>query len=131
MLKIVYVAETDAQAQAELEEPMTNYLKAAYLANAADRLEAVIATEENHSAGMAASVAPERRAEFLDRALIAGSPDTVAARIQELADAGVTQLMLWMTWGYNDPERVRRAFRLFTDEVMPRFGAAAAIPIAG
>ena len=49
------------------------------------------------------------------------SPDTVARQIQDYADVGVTGMMLWLTWGSNDPERVQRSMRLFVDEVMPRF----------
>ena len=36
------MAETDAQAWADVEEPVTNYLQAAWIANSADSLEAEI-----------------------------------------------------------------------------------------
>ena len=39
MLKIVYVGETDEQAEADIAVPLSNYLRAAYLANSADRIE--------------------------------------------------------------------------------------------
>jgi alkanesulfonate monooxygenase SsuD/methylene tetrahydromethanopterin reductase-like flavin-dependent oxidoreductase (luciferase family) len=108
MLKLVYVAETDAQAQADIAAPLASYLHAAYLANSADRIE----TE-----GVVQDPAP-----FQARAMIVGSPDTVARQIQKYADVGVSGMMLWLTWGSNDAACVRRSMRLFVDEVMPRFG---------
>jgi alkanesulfonate monooxygenase SsuD/methylene tetrahydromethanopterin reductase-like flavin-dependent oxidoreductase (luciferase family) len=107
MLKIVYVAESDAQAERDIAEPLGNYLRAAYLANSADRI-----SESSDGQDIDA---------FKERAIIVGSPDTVARHIARYAEVGVTGMMLWLTWGHNDPERVRRSLRLFVDEVMPRF----------
>ena len=56
--------------------------------------------------------------------MLVGSPDTVARGIASYAEAGVTQMMLWFTWGGNDPRRVQRSFDLFVHEVMPRFAPA-------
>ena len=124
MLKLVYVAETDEQARLDLAGPVDDYLHAAYLANAADTLEANVGQE--NSLIRTAAATPEKRADFLTRALIWGSPETVAAELQKFADVGVPQMMLWFTWGYNDPERISRSFQLFVDEVMPRFAPASA-----
>jgi alkanesulfonate monooxygenase SsuD/methylene tetrahydromethanopterin reductase-like flavin-dependent oxidoreductase (luciferase family) len=107
VLKIMYVAESDAQAEADIAEPLDNYLRAAYLANSADRISESGASQDTLA--------------FKDRAMIYGSPETVARQIQDYADVGATGMMLWLTWGYNDAERVRRSMRLFVDEVMPRF----------
>lgn len=120
MLKIVYVAETDEQARRDLTGPVDDYLHAAFIANSADRLEAEVSAVDGPI--RTAATTPEKRADFLARAMIWGSPDTVAAEIKKFADVGVPQMMLWFTWGYNDPDRVRRSLRLFVDEVMPRFG---------
>jgi alkanesulfonate monooxygenase SsuD/methylene tetrahydromethanopterin reductase-like flavin-dependent oxidoreductase (luciferase family) len=109
MLKLVFVAETDAQAEADIVEPLSSYLRAAYLANSADRI---------------AEPAEQDPAAFKSRAMIVGAPDTVARQIQEYADVGVAAMMLWLTWGGNDAGRVRRSMRLFVDEVMPRFSPA-------
>ena len=108
MLKIVYVAASDARAEADIAEPLENYLRAAYLANSADRI-----SESGDSLLDTAA--------FKERAMIYGSPDTVASQIQTYVDVGVTGMMLWLTWGSNDPDRVRRSMRLFVDAVMPRF----------
>jgi alkanesulfonate monooxygenase SsuD/methylene tetrahydromethanopterin reductase-like flavin-dependent oxidoreductase (luciferase family) len=139
MLKIVYVAETDEQAEREIAEPLANYLRAARLANSADRIyEASEAPLAPHVAAAAASpVGPPSTngpyppsattldtEAFKERAMIFGSPHTVAREIQNYADVGVTGMMLWLTWGYNDADRVRSSLRLFVNEVMPRFAAA-------
>jgi alkanesulfonate monooxygenase SsuD/methylene tetrahydromethanopterin reductase-like flavin-dependent oxidoreductase (luciferase family) len=120
MLKMIYVAETDTRAEAESDEPIRHYLYAAYVANSADSIEADVARSEDGRIASPSAIHGQSPEELRARAMIVGSPDTVAARIREYADAGVTQMMLWFTWGYNDPERVKRSFRLFVEEVMPR-----------
>ena len=162
MLKIVYVAETDEQAEREIAEPLANYLRAARLANSADRIyeasEVPPAPPLQPANPAAANPAnPTSQANplahqanpptnpanplstngpyppsattldteaFKERAMIYGSPDTVAREIQAYADVGVTGMMLWLTWGSNDANRVRSSLRLFVNEVMPRFAAA-------
>ena len=130
MLKMIYLAETDARATFESEGPIGHYLQAAYVANSADSIEAEVARREDGRAGQTPNLFGQSPDELRARAMIVGSPDTVAAKIREYADVGVTQMMLWFTWGYNDPERVRRSFQLFVDEVMPRFAPDAASSIA-
>lgn len=118
MLKLIYVAETDAEARAEVGEPLDSYLRAAYLANSADHIEAQMTTPAAN--GESASPSLERD-QFMQRAMIIGSPASIAAQLQEYAELGVTHTMVWLTWGYNDAERVRRSLRLFVEEVLPRF----------
>jgi len=121
---MIYVAETDAQAWAEVEEPITNYLRAAWIANSADSLEAAISRTSDGGIVYATKVSPESRQALVDRAMIVGSPDTVAARLLEYAEVGVEHIMLWFVWGYNSPERVWRSFELFNQAVRPRLAAA-------
>jgi alkanesulfonate monooxygenase SsuD/methylene tetrahydromethanopterin reductase-like flavin-dependent oxidoreductase (luciferase family) len=123
-LKMIYVAETDAQAWADLDEPITNYLQAAWIANSADSLEAEISRDANGRIVFATSVPAESRQALVERAMIAGSPETVAARLLEYAAVGMDHLMLWFVWGYNSPERVWRSFELFNQEVRPRLVGA-------
>jgi alkanesulfonate monooxygenase SsuD/methylene tetrahydromethanopterin reductase-like flavin-dependent oxidoreductase (luciferase family) len=110
MLKMIYVAETDEQAREQAGPAIANYVRAAYLANSADSVEA--------------TVSGDSRPDLVERAMMVGSPDSVARQIQAYADVGVGQMMLWFTWGYNDPRSVQRSFDLFVREVMPRFDAA-------
>jgi len=51
-----------------------------------------------------------------------GSPDIVAARVDELRRLGVGEMLCWMNFGGLPQERVRRrSMELFAREVMPRF----------
>jgi alkanesulfonate monooxygenase SsuD/methylene tetrahydromethanopterin reductase-like flavin-dependent oxidoreductase (luciferase family) len=113
-LKMIYVGETDEQAWADVQEPITNYVQAAWIANSADSLEAEV------------SVLPETRKTMVERAMIIGGPETVAATLREYAEVGVEHMMLWFVWGYNSPERVWRSFELFNQEVRPRLGSVRA-----
>jgi alkanesulfonate monooxygenase SsuD/methylene tetrahydromethanopterin reductase-like flavin-dependent oxidoreductase (luciferase family) len=59
------------------------------------------------------------------RGSIAGSPDTVAAKIQELVDLGINHMHLRFTgeWAGATRQTVKDSAELFAREVMPRFGA--------
>ena len=53
-----------------------------------------------------------------------GSPDTIAAKIQQYADVGIGNVLLSFNNGLYEPNRVaatRRSLDLFVREVMPRF----------
>jgi len=50
-----------------------------------------------------------------------GSPDTVAAKIDELRRLGVGEVLCWMNFGGLPQEGVRRSMELFAREVMGRF----------
>jgi alkanesulfonate monooxygenase SsuD/methylene tetrahydromethanopterin reductase-like flavin-dependent oxidoreductase (luciferase family) len=119
-LKMIYVAETDSQAWAEVQEPIMNYLQAAWVANSADSLEAEISRTSDGRVVYATSVSPESRQALVERAMIVGSPETVASTLREYAAVGVEHMMLWFVWGYNTPARVWRSFELFNQEVRPR-----------
>jgi alkanesulfonate monooxygenase SsuD/methylene tetrahydromethanopterin reductase-like flavin-dependent oxidoreductase (luciferase family) len=138
MLKMIYVSETDDKALDEAGPAIAYYVEAATLANSADSIETDVARREREAAdaaagrgkepqAFAASVPVQKRQDLIDRAMIVGSPDTVARHIAAYAEAGVRQMMLWFTWGANDPRRVQRSFDLFVREVMPRFTPSAAL----
>ena len=50
-----------------------------------------------------------------------GSPETVAAKIEEMRRIGVGEVMCWMNFGGLPQDKVRRSMELFAREVMPRF----------
>jgi alkanesulfonate monooxygenase SsuD/methylene tetrahydromethanopterin reductase-like flavin-dependent oxidoreductase (luciferase family) len=125
-LKMIYVADTDAQAWADVEEPVTNYLQAAWVANSADSLEAEISRTSDGQVVLATAVTAETRQTMIERAMIVGGPETVASRLREYAAVGVEHMMLWFAWGYNTPARVWRSFELFNEEVRPRLATAGA-----
>ena len=59
------------------------------------------------------------------RGTIAGSPDTVAAKIQELVDLGINHMHLRFIgeWAGETRQTVKESAELFAREVMPRFPA--------
>ncbi len=122
-LKMIYVAESDEQAWADVQEPITNYLQAAWIANAADSLEAEIARDTDGRVMYATTVSAETRQGLIERAMIFGGPETVAATLREYAAVGVEHMMLWFVWGFNSPEHVWRSFNLFNQEVRPRLAS--------
>jgi len=56
-------------------------------------------------------------------ALVAGTPDTVAKRVEDLADIGVNYVIGSFAWGDLDHAESLASLRLFAKEVMPRFRA--------
>jgi len=108
-LKIVHVAETDEAAMARARPYILRYLVQSAKANSADFI-----TEEQ---------AGESADDFIARAAIIGSPETVARRLQQHADAGVPNVMIWTTFGEMPHETVMASLKLVVDEVMPRIGA--------
>jgi alkanesulfonate monooxygenase SsuD/methylene tetrahydromethanopterin reductase-like flavin-dependent oxidoreductase (luciferase family) len=123
-LKMIYVGETDAQAWADVQEPITNYLQAAWIANSADSLEAEISRGSEGQISYTTNVSAETRQAMIERAMIIGGPETVAATLREYANVGVDHMLLWFVWGYNSPERVWRSFELFNQEVRPHVGVS-------
>lgn len=60
-------------------------------------------------------------------ASVAGSPDTVAAKIQELVDVGINHLHLRFIgeWAGNTRQTAKESAELFAREIMPRFAGVA------
>jgi alkanesulfonate monooxygenase SsuD/methylene tetrahydromethanopterin reductase-like flavin-dependent oxidoreductase (luciferase family) len=60
------------------------------------------------------------------RALIAGTPDTVAAKVQELMDTGINHLLVRFLgeWPGQTRSISEQSMRLFSSDVMPRFKSA-------
>ncbi len=57
--------------------------------------------------------------------ILIGSPSTVRAQIEELAETGINYLICAFQWGSLTHAEATASMRLFVREVMPRFGAAA------
>ena len=55
---------------------------------------------------------------FLDR-LYFGSPDTVTAKFKQAAEMGVTNISNWMMFGGIEHEKIMRSIRLMGEEVIP------------
>ena len=57
----------------------------------------------------------------MQHAYLAGTPDTVAGKIEELRDAGVRNLLLNANVGQIPDEIIENSLRLFGEKVLPRF----------
>ncbi|MEW2165609.1 LLM class flavin-dependent oxidoreductase [Streptomyces sp. NPDC007084] len=110
--QMIHVAETDEQAWAEVEpalEAFRSFGSKPSKDGAGD-----------WAKGSYRGVSGDRET-FVNQAVTVGSPDTVAARLQEFADNGVPHVRTMFSFGYAPRERVDRSIELFTSEVMPRF----------
>jgi alkanesulfonate monooxygenase SsuD/methylene tetrahydromethanopterin reductase-like flavin-dependent oxidoreductase (luciferase family) len=68
-------------------------------------------------------VSPQNPDEFLERAMIAGSPDTVAAQIESYGAVGVGHMSLLFNFGFMTAAESGLSLKLFLDEVLPRFNS--------
>ena len=116
LAKMIFVGEDDAGACREAEPIVDAYISAANRSRSADNAEAAM------SAGVGASEA-HVKADYLERAIIIGGPETVARQLAEYAEIGLGHLMLWFSWGFMSAETADRSLTLFIDEVVPRYNA--------
>ncbi|MCH9036279.1 MAG: LLM class flavin-dependent oxidoreductase, partial [Chloroflexi bacterium] len=58
---------------------------------------------------------------LLERAMIAGSPDDVGEKLQEIQDVGIDYLICWTDVGGFPHEKAMRTLELFGAQVMPLF----------
>jgi alkanesulfonate monooxygenase SsuD/methylene tetrahydromethanopterin reductase-like flavin-dependent oxidoreductase (luciferase family) len=95
-IRHVFVGETDEAAQRDGREAVEYYMK---------------------STALFRPIGAHERDE-----MIFGSPDTCAARIEELQRrAGVNYILCWMNFGGMPQDQVLRSMRRFAHQVMPRF----------
>lgn len=121
LMRMVYVAETDEQAEREarqLIEDLFMYVGGVrprdIFANPGEKL-----TDEEQTGSWWDFLFPREH-------LFIGSPETVRAQIAHLnAEYGVDRLVLWSWIPGLTQEQVMRSNRLFVDEVMPHFPGAA------
>ncbi len=123
--KHVYVAPTDAEAQAEAHDPEMWYRDAFIRSLSAEQLHGLHPSVYDAANVMLARLHSQSWEELLQSALVIGSPETVAQKIADLDEVGVGEMVCWMNFGGLAPEKVRRSMQLFAEEVMPRFHRAA------
>lgn len=115
--RFVYVAETDDRARREFEAPLLELIR-----ERAPDLRPVL--EQRYGGEL-----PYAR--FVEDFLVVGSPETVTARLHDLAaEAGCTDVLATLNFVTLDHELAMRSMALFAEEVMPacREAVAAALP---
>jgi alkanesulfonate monooxygenase SsuD/methylene tetrahydromethanopterin reductase-like flavin-dependent oxidoreductase (luciferase family) len=126
--KHVYIAPTDEEAQAEAKGPELWYLDSFIRSLSTEGLRGLHPSVYERSEAMVNGLRKRTWEDLLESALLIGSPETVARKVQELQDAGVGELACWMNFGGIPPEKARRSMQLFAEEVAPRFrGTATAV----
>jgi alkanesulfonate monooxygenase SsuD/methylene tetrahydromethanopterin reductase-like flavin-dependent oxidoreductase (luciferase family) len=117
LMRMVYVAETDEQAEAEsrqLIEDLYNYVGGVrprgMFANPDEKL-----TDEEQTGSWWKFLYPREH-------LFIGSPETVRQQLEHLySEYGVDRVVLWSWIPGLTQEQVMRSNKLFVDEVMPHF----------
>jgi alkanesulfonate monooxygenase SsuD/methylene tetrahydromethanopterin reductase-like flavin-dependent oxidoreductase (luciferase family) len=117
----IYVAPTDAQALAEAKAAELWYQEAFRRFVLPDRIEDAHPSLQPGFRAMAERLSTINWDDLVRETVAFGSPDTVAAKIQEMRAIGVGQVLCWMSFGGLAQERVRRSMELFAREVMPAF----------
>jgi alkanesulfonate monooxygenase SsuD/methylene tetrahydromethanopterin reductase-like flavin-dependent oxidoreductase (luciferase family) len=112
------IADTDAEAQAHARviiERLAEGVKRNWSAPRPDSEGGPTFTKE------ALGISAEDPQAFLEGAMLVGSPDTIARKIDDIQAAGIRHLMLCFNYGYMTTEQADRQLDLFLDEVYPRF----------
>jgi alkanesulfonate monooxygenase SsuD/methylene tetrahydromethanopterin reductase-like flavin-dependent oxidoreductase (luciferase family) len=125
----VVVADTDEEAQRRAEKAKAEHLAMRNAYN--EKYEAVVGPVVNRHghAGAAPNAAAAYAAGGDMREMIAGTPDTVAKKVQKLADLGINHLLIRFMgeWTGETGQISEDSMRLFAKEVMPRFKNVPAI----
>ncbi|OUS79653.1 LLM class flavin-dependent oxidoreductase [Rhodococcus sp. NCIMB 12038] len=111
-VRMLFVADSDDEAYELVQDAIDGYLEHIQAASPADRREREVIGK--------APVFRER-ADLLDRAIIWGGPDKVAAELEKFRSAGLQRFTAWFHWGRMSPERAERSLSTFIDKVLPRF----------
>jgi alkanesulfonate monooxygenase SsuD/methylene tetrahydromethanopterin reductase-like flavin-dependent oxidoreductase (luciferase family) len=119
--KHVYVAPTDEEAQADAKGPELWYRDSFIRSMRADGIPGLHRSVYEQAEAAIARLRAQTWESLLSEALLIGSPETVAAKVEQLRQAGVGELACWMNFGGIPPAKARRSMRLFAEEVAPRF----------
>ena len=117
----IHVAPTDAQARAEAREAEMWYQDALRRFLIPDNIERVHPLLQPGFRMLAEKMGPVTWEQLVAETLAIGSPDTVAAKIEDMHRLGVGEVLCWMNFGGLPQDQVRRSMELFAREVMPRF----------
>ena len=117
----IYVASTDAQARAEARDAEMWYQEALRRFLIPENIERVHPLLQPGFRTMAERMGTITWEQLIAETLAIGSPDTVAAKIEEMQRLGVGEVLCWMNFGGLPQAHVRRSMEMFAQEVMPRF----------
>ena len=117
----IYVAPTDAQAQAEAKDAELWYQDSFRRFVVPERIEDAHPSLQDHFRQLAARLATVNYDDLVRETVAFGSPDTVARKIEAMRASGVGHVLCWMNFGGLEQDKIRRSMELFAREVMPHF----------
>ncbi|GIW07404.1 MAG: luciferase [Dehalococcoidia bacterium] len=138
VLRRIHVADSDAEAMADVVPPLLWYTETGLRVH---RRNASIALDPKTGArlgvyvppqtgslpdGSAAPVmpSPEDVIRHSEGGMIAGTPDTVLRQLRDLQALGIGHVIAWMNFGNMPYPKVRRSMELFAREVLPALTAS-------
>jgi alkanesulfonate monooxygenase SsuD/methylene tetrahydromethanopterin reductase-like flavin-dependent oxidoreductase (luciferase family) len=119
--KHVYVAPTDAQAEAEAKDAELWFLDSMARSMSADRWTELDPEIRAGAERFIQNIRSQSWEQLLAGPLVVGSPETVKRKVQALADAGVGEMVCWMNFGGISDLKTRQSMELFACEVIPSF----------
>ncbi len=118
--ELVYVAETDEQAERDARASGLSYSRSAGETwKGHDDASAGLPDEYDHWRGLAQRTATLDWDDLRENRALIGSPETVAAKVRTLASWGVDDLIVFSSFGGMPHELTCRSLRLFADRVIP------------
>jgi alkanesulfonate monooxygenase SsuD/methylene tetrahydromethanopterin reductase-like flavin-dependent oxidoreductase (luciferase family) len=117
----IYVAPTDAQAQAEAKDAELWYQESFRRFVLPERIEDAHPSLQPHFRQLAERLEKVNWDDLVRETVAFGSPDTVARKIEAMRAAGVGHVLCWMNFGGLPQDRIRRSMELFGREVLPHF----------
>ena len=117
----IYVAPTDAQAQAEAKDAELWYQESFRRFVLPERIEDAHPSLQPHFRALAERLATVNWDDLVRETVAFGSPETVARKLEAMRGLGVGHLLCWMNFGGLPQEKIRRSMELFAREVMPGF----------
>lgn len=116
--KQVIIADTDAEALAFARERMAEM--------AAHQKKSFNITSDVKDASHLRSVvgvSPQNPDEFIERAMLVGSPSSIVEQIGRYAEVGARHMSLLFNFGFMAEAESNRSLDLFIDQVLPKFAA--------
>jgi alkanesulfonate monooxygenase SsuD/methylene tetrahydromethanopterin reductase-like flavin-dependent oxidoreductase (luciferase family) len=115
----IYVAPTDAQAQAEAKDAEMWYQESFRRFVVPERIEDAHPSLQPHFRALAERLATVNWDDLVRETVAFGSPETVARKLEAMRALGVGHVLCWMNFGGLPQDRIRRSMELFAREVMP------------
>lgn len=122
VLRMVYVAEDDREAVRD-PEPHLQWYQEALIRYGSSAREGRYSSAYEFQKQMNQQQQSRDYAWYLENSVLFGSPARIVDRLQRLREeAGIEQVICWVSFGGMEREKARRSLHLFAERVMPHLG---------